>query len=172
MAAKDIELTQAKLKELLRYDPDAGTFTRIATTFPTAARFVGSAVPAKPHSSGYVYISVLGHPRRMHRMAWLYMTGELPSLDIDHINGDRADNRWANLRLATRAQNNANRRDARSRSGAKGVTFDPRYREPWKAQMSIENRTRVIGRFATQEQAVAAYRKAFAERHGEFARFE
>src|SRR5689334_23137294 len=87
-------LTAVRLRELLRYDPGTGTFFRLAA--PT--REAGKAFnrPAAPylHSNGYVVIS-LGRVWRVraHQLAWLYMTGEWPEHDIDHINGIRTDNR-------------------------------------------------------------------------------
>lgn len=164
-------LTQAQLKELLHYDPGTGAFTRLKTSHPRAARYVGQKC-GTIHSSGYVYITLLGKPRRAHRLAWLYMMGDEAPADIDHRNGNRADNRWANLRAATRSQNNANRAPTPGASGTQGVIYDSRYSEPWKAQISINNKTIVIGRLPSREAAAAAYRAAAAARSGQFARFE
>lgn len=170
MAEPQKALTQAQIKSQFHYDPDTGIFTRIATTSPRSARFVGLQT-GYVHASGYVYVSFLGRPRRAHRLAWIYMTGDLPPADIDHINGDRADNRWTNLRAASRAQNNVNTdRRAIGASGIRGVVFDARYKLPWKACISIKNRSKVIGRFATKEAAAAARADFGRQLHGQFVR--
>lgn len=101
------------------------------------------------------------------------MTGAWPANQIDHINLDKRDNRWANLREATGSQNAMNR-CGRAASGFKGVCLirDPRKagRTPWQASIMKEGKRRRIGQYATVEEAGAAYEQAAHQLHGEFAR--
>jgi hypothetical protein len=124
-------------------------------------------VAGGPDAYGYVQISLAGKRWKAHRLAFLYMTGFVPSSDVDHINRDKADNRWANLRPAGRAQNMANMGARRtSKSGIRGVCYTTR---GWKAQIKVAGRNRHIGYFGSAEAAGAAYSRAAAEAFGEFA---
>lgn len=102
-------ITQAELKELLHYDPETGVFTWKVNRGIRLLRGK-KAGTIKPY--GYPVVKVKGKDYLGHRLAFLYMVGEIPSGDVDHINGVRDDNRWCNLRKATRQQNaqNAKRR--------------------------------------------------------------
>ena len=85
--------------------------------------------------------------------------------DVDHINGDGSDNRWENLRLCSRAENNQNQGVSRnSRSGVTGVCFH-RPSQRWRAYIVKDYRQTHLGLFATKEEAAAAYRKAKGENH-------
>lgn len=96
--------------------------------------------------------------------------GEWPDQHVDHINGNKLDNRICNLRLATRSQNLSNRgAQANSRSGVKGV-FVEAWSGRWKASIQHQGRTFNLGRYDTREQAQEAYRRAAEHYHGEFAR--
>lgn len=111
-----------RLRELFTYNEVEGTFVwRIANGGRSSpGRVAGASCP-----QGYVYLRIDGVPYRAHRLAWLYVYGEWPPEFIDHLNGNRSDNRIANLRLATLETNNQNRRNARkdSLTGLMGVTF-------------------------------------------------
>lgn len=146
-------ITQARLKELVHYDPDTGAFTW-AKSRPGCRK--GDAC-GRLSVLGYCEIGIDGHLRRANRMAYLYMTGENPAenMDVDHINLDKADNRWANLRLANRSQNNANSlKRSHNTSGAKNVVWD-KDRNCWRAQICIDGKKINLGRFTTVEDAVA-----------------
>jgi len=98
------------------------------------------------------------------------VTGEDPSELIDHKNGVKNDNRWDNLREASLSENQANSGIRRhNQSGAKGVS---KSRNLWEARICFHGKHVRLGRYATKEEAHSAYRKAAAETHGEFARFE
>lgn len=121
--------------------------------------------------NGYRCIQTCGRPYKAHRLAWFYVTGFMPSASqcIDHVNGKKADNRFANLRLATNSQNQANRGAPKnSTTGIKGVSWQPD-RGKWYAKIMIDGRFKNLGRYATKEGAQAAYEIAAKERFGNFA---
>nr|WP_282097566.1 HNH endonuclease [Luteibacter sp. SG786] len=101
-----------------------------------------------------------------HRIAWFMAHGAWPIHDIDHINGDKSDNRLCNLREATRAQNLSNLgKRANNSTGFKGV-FKAKMR--WKAQIQIRGKAVYLGQFGTREEASAAYNEASRRLQGEF----
>lgn len=119
----------------------------------------GGKVAGNTNHAGYVRIGLGGaksNSYMAHRLAWLYMTGEWPVADIDHINGKRSDNRWVNLRSVSRSVNLQNQRVARSNNntGLLGVT---RTRGGFGAQIAAYGEQRWIGTFQTPEAAHAAY---------------
>jgi hypothetical protein len=120
---------------------------------------------------GYRMIAIAGFGTfPEHRLAWLYVYGCLPSVDTDHINGDKGDNRIANLREASRSENSFNRPAPKSnKSGVKGVHFD-RGRQKWMAYIKKDWKRYHLGRFDTMEEAVAARHQADITMNGKFAR--
>ena len=94
-------LTQERLKELLEYDPETGFFTRLIGRSGPRAR--SGDVAGCDNGQGYIRIYVDGRPYKGHRLAWFYVHGAWPR-EIDHINGDKSDNKLANLRPATRSR--------------------------------------------------------------------
>lgn len=160
------ELTQARLKELLHYDPDTGEFTWVAQSRPGVR--VGD-VCGRTSVYGYREIGVEYRLHFAHRLAWLYMTGAWPTSEIDHENRCRSDNRWSNLRLANRVQNSANQGIRVSNStGLHGVVWD-KERGKWRAQIRIGGKKTNLGRFSTAEEAAAAHDRAALAEFGEFA---
>jgi hypothetical protein len=95
-------LTAERLREILGYDPETGLFTRLVRT----GRIRAGEVAGTAHSRGYRSIVIDGRVYLSHRLAWLYVHGEWPPEQIDHINRNRADNRLVNLRAAKQSQNN------------------------------------------------------------------
>ena len=125
-------------------------------------------------SCGYRLIELdraAGHGAyRAARLAWLYMTGEWPSDQIDHINGQRGDDRWENLRAADNAQNNSNRgAQSNNKAGVRGVS---RWGNRWKVRIRVKGTDYKVGAFDTIEEAAAAYAEAAVRLHGDFARVE
>lgn len=123
---------------------------------------------------GYRYIRVNGKMMLAHRMAWLMEYGEDPEGQlIDHINGNRLDNRIENLRLATFSQNGANaKRHSRNTSGLKGaskVLKKGKWTGKWQSTITVRNKQLYLGSFNTAEDAHAAYLVAAQQHHGEFA---
>lgn len=146
MAAKKI-LTAARLRERLRYDPDTGEFYRFKKL---AQRFerVGS-----PHIQGYIRICVDYGEYLAHRLAWLYMTGGWPKREIDHINGNKTDNRWINLRDVTTHQNGWNKgMMSTNTTGFTGVYYGKNCKG-WRAQYNNKH----LGVFVTKQEAYDAY---------------
>lgn len=159
-------LTTARLKELLSYDPESGDFIW------SGHRRVGvriGAVCGRISRHGYREICVDRVLHRANRLAWLYMTGEWPALSVDHINRNKADDRWCNLRLATNSENAANQCVRKSNvSGFVGVSWCAD-RQKWAAQIRIAGRKTNLGRFATAEEAAKAYDRAAFAAFGGFA---
>jgi hypothetical protein len=168
MIEKELALTQERLREALSYDPETGDFHWIR---PSATNvFPGDLAGNRSH--GYWVIRVDIHQYAAHRLAWLYVHGRWPAAFIDHINGDPGDNRLANLREATNAQNTRNSgRRSNNTSGYKGVTWNRAARK-WAAQIRDGKRYLHLGTYTDPAEAHAAYCRAAAELHGEFARFE
>ncbi len=158
-------ITIQRLKELVTYDAETGCFAwvrRMRGVKPGRA-------PGHLAAHGYWTIRLDQRPYYAHRLAWLYMTGEWPALEVDHINGNPSDNRWTNLRAADRTQNVVNRPRRRdSSSGFKGVYRARSGR--FTCQVRIDGKARHLGTFDTAEEAFAA-RNAEAQRlYGEFYR--
>lgn len=160
-----------RLRAVFKYDPDAGTFTWLIDTHGNGGHIKSGSSVKGSIIQGRWFIGIDGRRYAAHRLAWLYMTGEWPK-EIDHANGDPLDNRWCNLREATRSQNNANVKLKRhNTSGYKGVSWDSE-RGLWKAQICVNNARKQLGRFENIEAAAAAYKTAAKEHFGEFARLE
>jgi hypothetical protein len=162
-------LTQERLQKLLHYDPQTGEFRWRVRMRPNiqAGDLAGTRM-----RSDYWCIHLDGRNYRAHQLAWLYMKGEWGRPVIDHRDGNPLNNRWRNLRLASHANNAANRpRQYSNTSGFKGVTFDRR-RGNWFAQITKQGRRYWIGRYATAQEAHEAYVTAARLLFGEFARTE
>jgi hypothetical protein len=173
------EITPAEVKHFLEYDPASGVFVwkpRPLELFPTKrthkiwnTRYAGKVAGSlKPE--GYLTIRFFQTFFYAHRLAWLYMTGEWPTEQTDHINGNRDDNRWQNLREATPYQNQCNKRvQKNSKSGLKGVSFHKQsYR--WTSKIKVHGKSISLGYYLTAEAAGAAYALASAKHHGGFGR--
>lgn len=114
-------------------------------------------------------IGVDGTKYLAHRLAWLYMTGEWPEFEIDHINRSRADNRWDNLRKADRREQSGNiALPSHNTSGRKGVCWD-KSRGKWIVHIKIDGRQKFLGRYGDIDAASAVYDAAAVEHFGRFA---
>jgi hypothetical protein len=148
-------LTQARLHEVLRYDPLTGLFTRVA---PLKGRRVGT-VAGCVNSNGYVQLAVDGSLYLAHRLAWFYIHGVWPADDLDHKDTIRHHNWIKNLRVANSFQNAQNQRRAKrgSRSGLLGVSWsDGR----WHANIKADGISYVLGSFSDKYEAHAVYLSA------------
>lgn len=167
-------LDHQEVRRILNYDRATGEFrwrARPDRDHSWNMQRVGEVAGAKS-GPGYIYLNIRNKLWLGHRLAWLWMTGEMPSGQIDHVNGNRLDNRWANLRLATQKQNSANQGIRTNNiSGVKGVSWEARTKK-WRAQIMVDGRAKYIGSYHTIEEAAAARRTAELELHGDFARTE
>lgn len=154
------ELTAETLRELLSYDPITGEFRWRVTK--SAQAKIGTIAGCESH--GYRQIGIFRKPYKSARLAWLYVYGEWPKHDIDHINGIRDDNRISNLRDVTRLVNCQNRRIAKSGSWA-GLLGVSKNKKRWSAKIRAGGRQICIGTFDTPEQAHEAYILAKRELH-------
>lgn len=159
-------MDQSYLKSVLNYDTETGIFTwRVR---PARSRIVvGTEAGCIARGIGYRVIKLGGVLYYSHRLAWLYMTGALPHADMDHVNGERLDNRLCNLREATRQQNCANRRNGRNNTtGVKGVS---RNGVSFRAAIHYAGRGHCLGSFKTISEAASAYAHAIKALNGAFA---
>lgn len=159
-------LTQARLKELLHYDPETGLFTRLVSVKQGRAGDIAGSIDSR----FYISISIDGKNYRAHRLAWLYMTGKFPKRHIDHKDTIRHHNWWDNLREATNQQNQFNRdKSSNNTSGFKGITWR-KDRSRWYARGRLNGKTHYLGLFTDISDAVKAYDDFAKKHHGEFHR--
>jgi hypothetical protein len=160
-------LTQAHLRHRLHYDPDTGVFTWLN---PNKYRpeYKGRGAGSL-HTLGYIHIYVDGKAYKAHRLAWFYVHGEWPLQDIDHMNGDRADNRIANLRDVSRSSNAENRHHAREGHalGLLGVVWRKRNKK-YEARIHVGGKYLYLGLFHTKEEAHAVYLAAKRKHHAAY----
>ena len=149
-------LTQARLKELLAYNPITGIFTRrIAPRYGA----VGDVFGLSP-SKGYLVGTLDGRMYKTHRLVWLYVHGEWPLHQIDHVNHVRTDNRISNLRDVTCAQNHQNRKPHTSiSSGHLGVGWHKRDKR-WQAHIEVDGVSHHLGYYADLNDAITARKNA------------
>jgi hypothetical protein len=145
------DLTAARLRELLHYDPETGVFTRVTSNPATNGRPVGWL-----DGEGHRYLRVGGVIYAAHRLAWLFSYGEWPRDVIDHVNGEKDDNRLPNLRDVDMYINMQNIRRARidSSTGILGVS---QYKKRFRADIKVNGKRKYLGNFITPELAHAAY---------------
>lgn len=149
------------LKELLHYDPISGSFTWVKQQ---GNRIKVGQRAGSVSRSGYRVIGIGGKLYKEHRLAWYYVTGSLPCGHIDHINGNRSDNRICNLRDATHSQNMQNQTTAHSnnKTGFLGVGFD---HGKYRARININKTQIFLGNFDSPEAASSAYQDAKQSMH-------
>lgn len=160
-------ISQARLKEVLLYDPATGEFRwRVRM----GCRALEGARAGTVKEDGYRILFIERKRYAEHRLAWFYVHGFWPAADIDHANGVRADNRIGNLREATRAQNAANS-PART-PGVVGLRGVSRVSSSgsFQSRIAANGKQHYLGAFSDPVEAHAAYCKAAKRLHGEFAR--
>jgi HNH endonuclease/AP2 domain len=159
-------MSNPPVRELFDYDPTTGVMTYKAAR----KKCRPGAVAGYGRSDGYNVISVNRKNYLRSRLAWLWMTGHWPAHEIDHKDKNPSNDRWDNLREATRSQNEMNgglRKN--NRLGLKGVRQGKRDKG-FGAGISINGKYVHLGTFPTAEEAHDAYKQAAAKYFGEFAR--
>jgi hypothetical protein len=151
--------------EYLAYDAIEGKLTWIQKSAGSVA--IGDLAGCV-NNSGYLVTGFNGRLYRNHRIAWFLHTGEQPPDQIDHIDGDKLNNTFTNLRTATLGQNQHNQgRRKNNTSGYKGVSWKKKSGK-WQATIVLHNKQHHLGYFDTPEEAYSAYCKAADELHKEF----
>lgn len=146
-------LSQERITEILDYDRNTGEFIWKS---PTSKRVKKGAVCRCKDAYGYIVIRIDGRLYKAHRLAWLYVYGELPDGGIDHVNRIKDDNRIVNLRVAGQSQNMQNL------SGLRGVRWDSD-RKRWSACIKLNYKNIHLGRFEKLDDAVMARKQAEAK---------
>lgn len=151
-APKTAVLTAEQARSLFAYDPESGVVTRKRRT---SSRAPAGAEVGSP-SKGYLNVCVAGRIYQLHRVIWLIVTGAWPCQEIDHADGDKKNNRWANLRDVTRTVNNQNRRRPYKNNtlGLQGVSP---YRGRFSAEIQVDGQRIRLGHFGSKEAAHSAY---------------
>jgi len=141
-----------RLRKLFHYDPNTGIFIRLSR----------NCIAGSKDTKGAIQIWIDGERYFAHRLAWLYVKGVWPPIDIDHKDRVKSNNRWNNLRLATHSQNRANGHS----TPTKGTFRDG---AGWSAKVRKGGKVFHRSYHKTQEAARAAYVKAAKEAFGEYA---
>lgn len=160
------ELFAQRLTEALRYEPQTGEFVWAKSMSSTGQAGMPAGCVC---GRGYNYIRFERRLYRAHRLAWFYVHSRWPKGDLDHINGNKLDNRIANLREASRAENVMNTGARKNnRLGIKGVS--PNTSGKFRAVIVKSGKQIHLGTYQTAEEAAEAYRAACVKLYGQFAR--
>lgn len=154
-------LKHDKLTKILNYDVETGIFTNKITR---NSRAVVNTVAGSLKDDGYITIMINGYKYPAHRLAWFYVYKTWPINQIDHIDGNRNNNKISNLRDVTQQENNVNIHKTWGCSVYKGVSFNE---GKWRAYINY-NCTRInLGRFSTEKEAAIAYNNKATELYGD-----
>ena len=146
-------LTQTRLMQVFDYNPETGVFTRKLKQTGIKQGSVSGSLSTQ----GYLVTSVDGKLYSCHRLAWLYVTGNWPDYQIDHINGCRSDNRIANLRDLKKEINIQNQRRAQKSNKSTQVLGTFKNGKKFAARIAHNGKKLYLGTFTTLEEASAAY---------------
>lgn len=149
MKSKPFAFSPEEVLAVASYDPETGLFTNLSK---------GKVLGSVSTHNGYVHVGVLGRSVLAHRLAWFVTFGECPDR-IDHINGDRQDNRLVNLRPTTMSENIINTKKFHSSSGIKGVYRHDNTKR-WQAKIGVNGRCLHLGYFDSKAEAGEARRLA------------
>lgn len=159
---RDSELLEI-YNEYLSYNSETGIITWIKKS---SKNVIIGRIAGTPHRMGYQAIQVRGNLRLSHRVAFLMYHGYLPKY-VDHINGNKIDNRISNLRSCTVSQNGFNRPAPPSNtSGYKGVG---KCGDKWRSRLVFEGKEYSFGTYDCKHEAAKAYNIGALKHHGEFA---
>lgn len=158
------------LRDNLRYDPETG---ELWWTKPFFHRKLDKPVGTINRKGYLSFCNSLPSGKKpylsCHRVCWFLQHKEWPKLQVDHINGDRSDNRIDNLRVATVQENNRNSKSRTGSSKYKGVSWHVQSLK-WQAICSDGIKNRHLGIYTSEEEAARAYDKAARAWHGDYAR--
>ena len=170
---KTKKLTKTELHRILCYNPLSGNFMwRISPSNTISVGSIAGSISCGRSGNGLLYrrIQIYGSGYPASHLAFLYIKGNWPSGEIDHVDGNSLNNRFLNLRQATQSQNLANRSvQKNNKLGIKGVYRTPRGR--YRAQIGKDGKVIKLGHHNTSEAAARAYRKAAKKYFGEFAKW-
>lgn len=160
-------ITQERLKEVLLYDNIKGSFIWLA---PRGRQPKGS-IAGYDTKRGYRGIKVDGACYFSHRLAYLYVEGVFPEYEIDHINGDRSDNRYDNLRSVTRSENHMNMGLTTNNSSGRIGVFWNNGKKRWTAKIEVNGKDIFLGHFkefilASEARSIAEEKYGFHVNHG------
>jgi HNH endonuclease len=147
------ELTALRARELFAYDPDSGALVWKLRSGQGVRNDLASTLAGAAHKDGYIAVTVDGRKYLAHRVVWLMLTGEWPTGEIDHRDGNRANNAWSNLRDVSKSVNQQNRR------GVKGVDYVRRLGK-WRARIAVNGKPMLLGFYPQEAQALDAYQTA------------
>lgn len=153
-------MTQELLRRFTHYDPHTGVFKRTHAMTNNHKIVEKEFIPQSITKQGYRQINMFKRPYLVHRLVFLYMNGEMPKNEVDHINGDRLDNRWCNLRVVTTSGNRANMGvSLNNKSGVRGVYWYPRYQK-WEVTISRNKKHYYLGRYEDIDEAIRVRKEA------------
>lgn len=164
-AKKALNFTHEWLLDNMAYDSETGVFS---WKMPGYGRTVGKPIGDGPRAKGqdYLMMRINGQLLYAHRLAWFYVTGEMPDGVIDHIDGNKTNNSIANLRVATHSQNAARRKTTRALGPSRGVVP---HQGGYVARIHHAGKRHYLGYFLDPEEAKAVYEAKAKELFGEFA---
>ena len=162
----------SELQKIFEYNPDTGILTykyRPDKSSSWNTQWAGK-VSGALNEAGYIKITIDNKRYYAHRIAFAIYYGEWPDLFIDHIDGNKSNNKISNLRQANKSQNGCNRvAPKHNTSGYKGVCLDKR-RNKWRANIRLSGKQVWLGYYDTPEKAYLAYCEGAKTHYGEFAR--
>ena len=161
---KSPELTFTEVRSLFTYTAATGA---LAWRVQLSRRVRVGDAAGKITTNGYRRVRINGLDYQVHRLVWLYVHGRWPAAQIDHIDGDRLNNRSENLREADASQNSFNTKSKPNATGFKGVKL---HRGKYEARIRFYNKTVYLGSFGSAQEAGQARATAAIQYHGEFAR--
>lgn len=157
------ELTCEQVKQVIRYEHETGRFFWLSRTGGTAIE--GREAKGTVGVRGYTHIGILGGIYKAHRLAFLFVTGEWPSGEVDHINGNKSDNRFSNLRISDRTTNQQNKRTANRNNKTGMLGVGAHKTGAWQARIWVNGKNKSLGLFKSPELAHAAYVEAKRKEH-------
>ena len=159
-------INQEELKEVLKYSPEEGIFIWLNSKGSCRKGAMAGSV----HKTGYHRVVINRKSYLLHRLAWMYTYGEFPKNFIDHIDGNKSNNRLSNLRVCSQSENMQNSKlRLDNTSGFKGVSQISQTGK-WQVNASLQGKITFLGQYVDKEEAINTYKAFCLEHHGEFYR--